>query len=89
MLSASTHWTEQDLEGMQQWLATYVNWLINSPHGKDEAVHGNNHTTWYFAQIVPLALYLDQKDRADSLAKAGLPLIIGEMIEKIGGSIVF
>ena len=84
MLSKSEHWNNTIETGMKDWLAKYVSWLINSEHGKDEAVHGNNHTTWYFAQTIPLALYLGQKDRADSLAKAGLPLIVDEMIEKDG-----
>jgi hypothetical protein len=84
MLSASEHWNISIETGMKDWLAKYVAWLINSEHGKDEAVHGNNHTTWYFAQTIPLTLYLDQEKRADSLAKAGLPLIFDEMIEKDG-----
>ena len=84
MLSASEHWEVSMEKGMKDWLAAYVSWLVNSKHGKDEAVHGNNHTTWYFAQIIPLTIYLDQSDRADSLAKAGLPLILEEMIEKDG-----
>ena len=84
MLSSSTHWNTSFEEGMKFWLTKYVSWLVNSKHGKDEAVHGNNHTTWYFAQIIPLTLYLGQTDRADSLAKAGLPLIMEEMIEKDG-----
>ena len=84
VLSASTHWDAGLEKGMENWLTTYVSWLINSKHGKEEAVHGNNHTTWYFAQIIPLTLYIGETNRADSLAKAGLPLIIEEMIEKDG-----
>ncbi|GEO19663.1 alginate lyase family protein [Cyclobacterium qasimii] len=84
VLSVSEHWDGGISKGMKDWLAAYVSWLVNSKHGKDEAVHGNNHTTWYFAQIIPLTLHLGQVDRADSLAKAGLPLIMEEMIEKDG-----
>lgn len=84
VLSASEHWDKRMDNGMKDWLAAYVSWLVNSKHGKDEAVHGNNHTTWYFAQTIPLTIYLEQTDRADSLAKAGLPLILEEMIEQDG-----
>ncbi|GAB3005548.1 hypothetical protein GCM10027284_24140 [Cyclobacterium sediminis] len=84
VLSASEHWDKGIDKGMTDWLAAYVSWLVNSKHGKDEAVHGNNHTTWYFAQTIPLTLYLGQTERADSLAKAGLPLILEEMIEQDG-----
>jgi hypothetical protein len=84
MVSTSEHWSSEDQEGMKNWVGTYVDWLINSEHGKDEAVHGNNHTTWYFAQVIPLTLYLGQNNRADSLAKSGAPLILEEMIAQDG-----
>lgn len=80
MLSASSSWKETDEKDIKAWLGDYVDWLIHSGHGKDEAIHGNNHTTWYFAQVVPLALYLGRMEQADSLAKAGLPLILEKMI---------
>ncbi|MDN3686354.1 alginate lyase family protein [Cyclobacterium jeungdonense] len=84
LLSGSEHWNAAIANGMENWIALYLDWLINSDHGKDEAVHGNNHTTWYFAQTIPLALYVDQREIADSLAQAGLPLIMDEMIEADG-----
>src|SRR5699024_2847290 len=42
------------------------------------------HTTWYFAQTIPLALYLGRTAQADSLAKIGLPMILDKMIAKDG-----
>ncbi|SHN30581.1 Alginate lyase [Cyclobacterium lianum] len=84
LLSGSAHWNAAIENGMEKWIAQYLDWLINSEHGKDEAVHGNNHTTWYFAQAIPLALYVDLQATADSLARAGLPLILDEMIEADG-----
>ncbi|WP_162339894.1 alginate lyase family protein [Cyclobacterium salsum] len=87
MLAGSSHWNADIEKAMKDWISRYLDWLINSEHGKDEAVHGNNHTTWYFAQTIPLALYVDQQERADSLAQEGLPLILDEMIEKDGSQL--
>jgi hypothetical protein len=84
MIAPSKHWRQVDQDGLEDWLSAYTDWLVNSEHGKDEAVHGNNHTTWYFAQTIPLAIYLGNKSRADSLAGEGIPLILDEMIEKDG-----
>jgi len=84
MLSTSAHWTEQDDEAMKSWLTAYLDWLVNSSNGKDEAVHGNNHTTWYFAQTLPLAIYVGQLELADSLASVGIPLILDRMIAADG-----
>lgn len=51
---------------------------------QDAMMNGNNHTTWYFAQTIPLALYLGRTAQADSLAKIGLPMILDKMIAKDG-----
>jgi Alginate lyase len=37
-----------------------LTWLIESPHGRDEAKNGNNHETWYDVQVAALATYTDQ-----------------------------
>ncbi|WP_157972157.1 alginate lyase family protein [Pleomorphovibrio marinus] len=84
LLSTSTHWDTGEEEVFKEWMADFVHWLVNSVHGKEEAVHGNNHSTWYFTQILPMALYLGQGERADSLATAGFPIIMEEMIEEDG-----
>ncbi len=84
ILSRSEHWDAAVEQGMHEWISHYLDWLVNSAHGRDEAIHGNNHTTWYFAQTIPLALYVDQHERADSLVRVGLPLILDEMIEGDG-----
>ncbi|MBE0660775.1 MAG: alginate lyase family protein [Bryobacteraceae bacterium] len=41
----------------RSWFAAYLDWLINSQKGKDEARHGNNHSTWWAAQVAAYALY--------------------------------
>ncbi|WP_114752128.1 alginate lyase family protein [Pleomorphovibrio marinus] len=84
MISPSMHWKKEDQEGLEAWLKEYLDWLVNSEHGQDEAVHGNNHTTWYFAQAIPLSIFVGNDNRADSLAEAGIPLILEEMIEEDG-----
>jgi hypothetical protein len=84
LLSASKNWQTSYKMAFREWLDNYVNWLINSVHGKEEAVHGNNHSTWYFTQILPLTLYLGEDERADSLAQAGFPIIMEEMIAEDG-----
>jgi len=84
IFSHSAHWEEADEREMISWLDEYVDWLIFSKHGRDAMMNGNNHTTWYFAQTIPLALYLGRNAQADSLAKIGLPMILDKMIAKDG-----
>lgn len=84
LFSHSVHWEESYEREMTAWLQEYVDWLIFSKHGRDAMMNGNNHTTWYFAQTIPLALYLGRTAQADSLAKIGLPMILDKMIAKDG-----
>jgi len=64
LLAGSPAWTSADESGLQAWMRTYLTWLIDSPHGKDESKNGNNHETWYDVQVAGLALYTGQQDVA-------------------------
>jgi hypothetical protein len=64
LISGSPAWTKADEAGLQAWMRAYLTWLIDSPHGREEAKNGNNHETWYDAQVAALALYTGQGDLA-------------------------
>lgn len=85
LLTTSKHWQPVYGQAMKEWLGSYGNWLINSKHGKEEAVHGNNHSTWYFAQLIPMMIYSGQVEQADSLVQMGIPIIMDRMIAEEGG----
>lgn len=61
LLRPSSHWTESHEQGIQQWMRSYLDWLLNSQHGKDEMVHPNNHGTWYDVQVGALAIFTGQE----------------------------
>jgi hypothetical protein len=64
LISRSPAWTKADEEGLQAWMRAYLTWLLESPHGREEARNGNNHETWYDVQVAGLALYTGQIDAA-------------------------
>ena len=64
LMAGSPAWTAADDKALREWMRAYVTWLVESPHGKDEAKNGNNHETWYDVQVVSLALYTGQNDLA-------------------------
>ena len=67
LIQNSRVWTQQDQSGITQWFTQFQNWLLNSEAGKDESQHTNNHGTWYDAQVVPIALFLNKTDMAKSI----------------------
>lgn len=84
LIAQSKAWTEVHDTQMKQWVSDYLDWLITSQHGKDEAVNGNNHTTWYFVQTIAMALFTDRDSLARELQGRGVELIIDKQIETDG-----
>lgn len=56
LLLPSEFWGEAEQEGLRDWLSHYLDWLLTSAHGIDEAGQHNNHGMWYDVQVVSFAL---------------------------------
>jgi len=69
LLQGSRSWKAEDHKGVQDWYAKYLDWLLNSKYGKDEAAAKNNHGTWYNVQVVDFALFTGDKEKAKQLAE--------------------
>ena len=64
LLQDAKGWSRADDKGMQAWMDQYLDWLLNSEHGKGEATQHNNHGTWYDVQVAALALFTGREDVA-------------------------
>jgi hypothetical protein len=71
LLHGSKAWTAADQAGLEGWMRQYVQWLVESPYGKDEGKNGNNHETWYEVQVTALALWTGQADLAKRTLEHG------------------
>ena len=69
ILRNSTHWSQALDEALREWMDDYLTWLTTSEKGKDEAVHPNNHGTWYDVQTLSLALFLGYDSLATQIAE--------------------
>ena len=67
ILKASVHWTEQDEQGLHNWMANFLHWLYNSKIGIDEMNAKNNHAVWFDAQALAIAIYVDSMDLAKKI----------------------
>jgi hypothetical protein len=43
---------------MRAWFRDYLAWMRTSPIGQAEARAGNNHGSWYDAQVLTYALFV-------------------------------
>lgn len=62
LLQESESWSKKDHLALQKWFLDYLNWLTQSPIGKDEADEHNNHGTHYSVQVIDYALFTGQAE---------------------------
>ncbi len=64
LVEESGEWTAEDQEGLRAWFRDYLAWLTESPMGKQEGATKNNHATYYDVQVVAMAMFVGDRDRA-------------------------
>lgn len=64
LLVGSPQWPDDDHQALRDWYRRYLEWLLTSAHGMDEARTRNNHGNWYDAQVVGYALFTGQPQLA-------------------------
>ena len=84
LFSGSAAWTQSDSDALKAWLKTYLDWLLTSENGRDEAASRNNHGTFYDIQVMRLALILGRTDLARQIAEAAAQKRIAVQIEPDG-----
>ena len=54
--------TGEPLAGLKQWFSDYATWMNTHPYGLAEKDHGNNHSTWWAAQMAAFAKLAAQEE---------------------------
>lgn len=57
-LEASGQWPPSDAAAVRDWFREYLRWLTTSGKGIDEKMNGNNHSTWWSAQVAAYSLFV-------------------------------
>lgn len=84
LLNGSPSWSSADQAGMENWISSYLDWLLTSDHGKAESAAKNNHGTFYDMQVVDLALFLGKQELATRILKEVRTKRIAVQIEPDG-----
>ena len=67
LLNGSKKWKTEDLKNLKTWFTQFLNWLQTSPNGIHELNAKNNHGTWYDAQRLAYALFIDSTNLAKKI----------------------
>ena len=63
LLEETGRWKAADVQPVRKWFSDYLVWLIHSQKGKDEKMNGNNHSTWWAAQVASYSIFV--RDRSN------------------------
>jgi hypothetical protein len=84
LLSNSKALTASDRRGLKDWFAKFLQWMLDSKNGRDEATAKNNHGTYYDLQVTSFALFLGQKEFAKDILQTARTKRIAAQIEPDG-----
>jgi hypothetical protein len=72
VLRASAACEGEDWAGLRSWFEDYLDWLLESDHGQDEAQKENNHGTAYDLQVAVFSIFVGREGAAwDVLSAVG------------------
>jgi len=84
LLAGSTRWDAADDRALRDWFTQYLDWLMNSKNGQQEAKEQNNHGSYYDSQVVAIALYLNRNDLATRVLEEAKTKRIALQVEPDG-----
>lgn len=76
----------EELVGLTGWFDQYLTWMTTHEYGLDEQMHGNNHSTWYAAQVAAFAA-LTGRETEMELARQRFKALLPAQMNEEGGFI--
>lgn len=66
-LAQTGTWDPKDQAVVKKWFQDYLVWLTTSDNGQNEKRAGNNHATWWAAQVAAVASYVEDEAQQKSV----------------------
>ena len=82
LLKGSKSWTTKHQTQMKQWFSEFLNWLNTSKIGIDEMTSKNNHSVWFDAQALSIAVFVDSLELANKIVLRAADRLDKQMDDK-------
>jgi len=79
LLHSAGYLSEEDFSPLKNWFNQFATWLTTHPYGLDEKDHGNNHSTWWAAQVAAFAKLADRSDIMETCRSQYKKLLTAQM----------
>ena len=84
LLAGSKAWSESDQRNLEDWFSKFLQWMLDSKNGREEAAAKNNHGTYYDLQVSSFALFVGKKDLAARILETAKEKRMARQIEPDG-----
>ena len=74
----------EQLTGLKEWFGAYATWMNTHPYGLKEKDHGNNHSTWWAAQMAAFA-HLTGSEQLMDVARGQFKKLLSAQMAEDGG----
>lgn len=79
LLDDSPALTAAEKDAIRAWFTPYLDWLLTVPNAREERAAKNNHGSWYFAQVIPVARFAGRDDIARQLVDEAKALLAAQI----------
>ena len=84
LLQGSKSLSPADERSLKDWFAKFLQWMLDSKNGREEAAAKNDHGTYYDVQLVSYALFVGRADLAKQVLETAKQKRIAAQIEPDG-----
>ena len=60
-LAQTGQWDAREQAAVRKWFEDYLQWLTRSENGREEKRAGNNHASWWTAQVAAVASFVENR----------------------------